>query len=246
MTTSGIGNDEIQQESSWRYPLVIFVITLILSAVFLYYYVGPSLDELGGNEPTPTISEERVKLAVGDLTISIPANYTIYPRDRRDGSRESVYLYALWPTFSGYSAARRNDFVEDDPQARRIDIIISERIAQFGEQDRIEKLFLPRTKKRSAERVTNGLTRYEFRDRLSDVPTNGYAENELFIGIDQNDEAIAILCELEAAAPTNPHCWREYELSDQVSLIYKFKKPYLQEWRAIDRQVQTFLAAIKR
>ena len=47
---SGMGNghgfsgDEIKEESSWRYPLGIFMATLVLCAIFLYYYVGPSVE----------------------------------------------------------------------------------------------------------------------------------------------------------------------------------------------------------
>ena len=67
MTSGGLGGEEFKQESSWRYPLAIFIATLILCAVFLYYYVGPSMDEIGGNVPNPAISEENVSLQVGDF-----------------------------------------------------------------------------------------------------------------------------------------------------------------------------------
>lgn len=246
MTTGGIGGEEIQEESSWRYPLAIFLATLVLCAVFLYYYVGPSIDELGGNEPSPAISDERVTLTVGDLTIAVPANYTIYPRDRRDGQRREVYLYALWSTFSGYTAARREEFVEDTPRSRRIDIVLAERTSTFSEAERIEKLYMPKAKDRPGERTANQLVRYEFREQPSDVPTNGYAENDLFLGEDEDGKPVAIFCVRDQAAVSSPYCWREFEITDKVSLSYKFKKPYLPEWRAIDRQVKLFVASMER
>lgn len=246
MTTGGLGGDEIQEESSWRYPLAFFLATLVLCAVFLYYYVGPSIDELGGNEPSPAVSDERVTLTVADLSISVPANYTVYPRDRREGQRREIYLYALWSTFSGYTAARRDDFMDDSPRSRRVDIILAERTSTFGEAERIEKLFLPKTKDRPGELTASQLVRYEFHERPSDVPTNGYAENELYIGRSDDGDAIAIFCVRDQAAVSSPSCWREFEITDRVSVTYKFKKPYLPEWRAIDRQVVGFIDSMKR
>jgi len=47
----GFGGNEVKEESSWRYPLGIFMATLILCAIFLYYYVGPSVEEIRGDLP---------------------------------------------------------------------------------------------------------------------------------------------------------------------------------------------------
>ncbi len=244
MTTGGLGGEEVREESSWRYPLSIFVATLILCAVFLYYYVGPSIDELGGNEPSPAISEERIRLTVGDLELSVPANYTVYPRDRRDGRRREVYLYALWSTFSGYAPARREEFVGDGPRSRRIDMTIAERSSAFSEAERIEKLYMPGVKDPRGEQTVHQLLRFEFRERSEDVPTNGYAENELYIGETPDGEQFAIFCVEAQASVSSPHCWREFEITDEVTLTYKFKRPYLPEWRAIDAQVGKFIAAM--
>ena len=132
MSNYGIGGEDVKRELSWRYPLGIFLATLILCAIFLYYYVGPSVDELGGNVPSPAISEEPVAIDVADMRFAIPANYTVFPRDRRGGARDEVWLYALWPTLSGYAPSRREDFIENPPDTRRIDI--SDRRADIAPQ----------------------------------------------------------------------------------------------------------------
>ncbi len=245
MTNTGLGGEEIKEESSWRYPLAIFLATLILCAVFLYYYVGPSMDELGGNVPSPAISEEKIQLKVADVTWSIPANFTVYPRDRRGGQRDEVYLYALWSTFSGYTPARRAEFVEDDPESRRLDITIAERTTAFDEAGRIDKLYLPQTIDKRGLATPLRLVRFEFREQPANVPTNGYSDTELYLGEDDDGAQIAIFCVKERSEIKSPYCWREYEFTNNVSVIYRFKKPYLPEWKNIDRQVRDFVAGLQ-
>lgn len=241
MSSYGFGGDEVKQESSWRYPLGIFLATLVLCAVFLYYYVGPSVDEIGGNVPSPAISEERVALSIGGSAFRIPANYTVYPRDRRGGERDQVAIYMLWPTLSGYTPARRSDFVENEPDTRRIDVTLKKRTSAFSEAERLENLYMPQTIDRRGVRTPYGLIRYDFTQRRKNVPTNGYADTNLFVGKTDDEKIIAMFCFKELTEIDSLDCWREYELSTTVSIIYRFKKAYIQEWRAIDDGVRQFV-----
>lgn len=237
----GFGGEEIKQESSWRYPLGIFVATLVLCAIFLYYYVGPSVDEFSGNTPSPAISEEPVNFLVGGTQFTAPTNYTVFPRDRRGGERDEVSLYALWPTLTGYTPARRADFIENADDTRRIDILISNRTSAFSEQERIDILYLPQTNDQRGVRTPFQLVKYTFRDQRANVPTNGYANTELYLGEAANGELMAIFCFDERADIRSPECWRELELNETVSLSYRFKRPYLPEWQAIDTRVREFV-----
>ncbi|MEM6416004.1 MAG: hypothetical protein AAF720_15260 [Pseudomonadota bacterium] len=239
--SGGFGGEEVKQESSWRYPLGIFLATLFLCAVFLYYYVAPSVDELVGNEPSPAISEDVVPLRIGGVNFGIPANYTVYPRDRRGGDRDEVFLYALWSTFSGYAPARRNEFIEDAPDTRRIDITLAKRTSTFSEKERIQRLYLPQTIDSRGIMTPIQLLAYDFRERPADVPTNGYSDTELFLGDNEDDETIALFCVKKRDELQSPYCWREYELTDNLTVIYRFKRPYLQEWRNIDAKVREFI-----
>ena len=237
----GFGGEEIREESSWRYPFGIFIATLVLCAIFLYYYVGPSVDDLSGNVPSPAISEEPIRFSVNEATFSVPTNYTVFPRDRRGGDRDQVWLYALWPTMAGYSPARRSAFVENAPDTGRIDILIQTRLSAFTEQERIELLYTPQTIDNRGTRTPYQLVKYEFADQRDTVPTNGYSGTELFLGETTSDSIMALLCFKEIDTLPSPECWREYELSDTVSVTYRFKRPYLPEWRAIDARVREFV-----
>ena len=245
-TGYGFGGEEIKEESSWRYPLAIFVATLILCAIFLYYYVGPSVDEFSGNVPSPAISEEPVNFTVGGVAFSVPANYTVYPRDRRGGERDEVALYALWPTLVGYTPARRSDFVENAPDTRRIDILITQRASVFSEAERVETLYLPQTADRRGTRTPYQLVKYAFRDQRANVPTNGYANSELYLGETEEGDLIALFCFSEREDLPSPECWREYELGPTVTVSYRFKLPYLPEWRAIDSRVRAFVEGLAK
>jgi len=245
MTNYGIGGEEVRQESGWRYPLGIFLATLVLCAIFLYYYVGPSVDELGGNVPSPAISEEPVVLSVAGVNFAIPANYTVFPRDRRGGARDEVWLYALWPSLSGYAPSRREDFVENAADTRRIDILIAARTSPFTERERIDILYMPQTIDRRGARTPWQLIKYEFKEQRTNVPTSGYAGTELYLGEGANKEVIALFCYKERDDTPGPECWRELELSPTVTVTYRFKRPYLAEWRKIDDEVLKFVNGLK-
>lgn len=237
-----LGADEVKEESSWRYPLIIFVTTLILCLIFLYYYVGWDVEEIQGNKPRPTINDELVELVVGDITLSVPANHTVYPRDRRPGEREQLFLYASWPRLDGYVPARRDDFVENEADSRRIDMLIQQRRTPFSEAERFEILYLPRVVDRDGIPHEHGLKRYTFRRGAEGIPASGYSDKEMLVGTDYTGAQAVFFCyQGSLSDPVVPECFREVELSDQTSLKYRFKRPYLAEWLQIDERVRDFV-----
>ncbi len=244
MSNQGFSNDEVKQESSWRYPLGIFLATLVLCAIFLYYYVGPSVDEFSGNVPSPAVTEEPVVVEINGVPFAPAANYTVYPRARRGGERDEVVLYALWPNMDGYAPAHRKEFVENEPDTRRIDITIARRASSFTEAQRFESLYLPQTADQRGVRTPYQLTKFTFVERRADVPTNGYKDTELFVGADTDGNLLALFCFKERPDIRSPECWREYEYNDKIEVSYRFKRPYLPEWRAIDEKVREYVSGL--
>jgi len=242
----GFGGEQIKQESSWRYPLGIFAATLVLCAIFLYYYVGPSVEEFKGDLPSPAMTEEPVEIKIANHVFAPAANYTVYPRARRGGEREEVSLYALWPNMSGYAPTHRQEFVDNAPDTRRIDIVISERTTPITEEQRLQSLYLPLTVNRRGRATPYQLTKFSFAERRTNVPTNGYADTELFVGTDDSGRNIVLFCYKEQSDIPSPDCWRVYEFADTIEVSYRFKRPYLPEWRAIDAEVRTYISTINR
>jgi len=240
----GFSSEEIREESSWRYPLGIFLATLALCAVFLYIYVGPSVDDFSGNAPNPSLNEEPVEFTVNGVLFRAPSNYTVYPRDRRGGERDEVSLYALWPTLTGFSPARREEFLENKKDTRRIDIMIFARKSAFDEQERIDVLYMPQTNDRRGARTPLQLVKYTFKDARMNVPTNGYSDTELFLGQTDKGRTMALFCFEEREDIRSPDCWREFELTEGVSVSYRYKRRLLEEWKAIDAKVTAFVEAL--
>ncbi len=242
-----LGNDEVKEESSWRYPLIIFIATLILCVIFLYHYVGPDVDEIQGNKPRPTINDEAIPITVGSVQFSVPANYTVFPRDRREGEREALSLYASWPRMEGYVPARRADFVENDADSRRIDLVIQKKKNPFSESDRLNVLYLPHAVDKEGEPYAHGLRRHNFRQGSEIAPASGYSNKEMLVG-EASDGVEAILFCYPGSADdiVPPECYREYDLTKDVSVKYYFKQPYLPEWQRIDERVREFVTGLRR
>ncbi|MBB4657652.1 hypothetical protein [Parvularcula dongshanensis] len=237
------GGEEIREESSWRYPLTIFLITLLLCAVFLYLYVGPGVDELQGATPKPTLSDDRSRIAVGDVVLNVPANHTVYPRDRRPGEREVLPLYAAWPRMEGYTPARRADFTEDRPNSRRIDIVLEEKRVPFNEDERFDVLYLPHATDPAGTPQEHGLTLYTF---SGGGPASGYEDRVMFTGEAADGSRAVLFCyEGEADDPVPPECYRTYDLTSEVTVRYRFKTPHLADWRRIDARVHDFVEGLR-
>lgn len=235
----------IKEESSWRYPLTILAITLLLSGLFLYIYVGPGVDDLKGDTPKPTVSEERMLITVGGLSLAVPASHTVFPRDRRPGEREALPLYASWPRMGGYTPARKKDFTENEADSRRIDIVIEAKNTPFDEAERLDVLYLPQTIDRQGTPAEHGLTRYGFRQGSATRPASGYADKEMLLGEAEDGSRAVLFCyrdDEDAIVP--PDCYRQYDVTDRVSVKYYFKRPYLADWREIDERVRAFVEGL--
>jgi hypothetical protein len=237
-----MGGEEVREESGWRYPLLIFFITLVLSGFVLFYYLGPSPEELSGDVPRPSLSDDAVVLSVGGLQFEVPANHTVFPKDRRPGARESLALYAAWPRMDGYTASRRQDFIENRPNSRRIDVLIEENNTPFDEKQRLEILYKQHVTNAGGVPAENGLTRYEFGKGSSLSPGAGYENRVMYTGQTEAGEEAVIFCydyDDEKLVPAD--CFRIYDVTEEVWVRYIFKEVYLPEWRRIDQAVKEFV-----
>ena len=241
-----MGGEEVREESGWRYPFLIFIATLVLSGFVLFYYFGPSPDELAGDVPRPSVSGEAVVINVGDLSFQVPENHTVFPRDRRPGVRVSLALYAAWPRMDGYTPSRRTDFIENNANARRIDVLIEENNTPFDEQQRLEILYMQHVTEAGGVPSDHGLTRYEFTTASSLTPAAGFEDRIMYVGTGEDGARAVIFCDDHADEELiPPDCFRIYDLTEDVWVRYLFKEVYLPEWRRIDASVQEFVTGLQ-
>ncbi|MEM1379494.1 MAG: hypothetical protein AAGH41_02600 [Pseudomonadota bacterium] len=241
-----IGGEEVREESGWRYPLIIFVATLLLSAFVLVYYFGPSPEEIAGDVPRPSLAEDSVVITVGGLSFDIPAKHTLYPRDRRPGERQSLALYAAWPRMDGYTPSRRSDFVENRANSRRIDVIIETNNTPFEEQQRFDILYKRHVTDAGGVPFDHGLTKYEFANASSLAPGAGYEDRVMFVGeTEAGDNAVLFCYDFGDDELIPKDCYRTYDITEEVWVRYFFKEPFLPEWRKIDAAVHEFVEDLR-
>ncbi len=241
-SNTSMGGDIVQEESGWRYPLLIFMATLFLSGFVLIYYFGPRPEELAGDAPRPSLAEESVIITVGGLPFDVPANHTVFPKDRRPGNREQLSLYAAWPRMDGYTPSRRIDFIENRANSRRIDVVIETNNTPFDERERLDILYMRHVTEAGGVPSEHGLTRFEFQSSSSLSPGSGYENRIMFLGTTEAGEQAVLFCYDngdEDLIP--PECFRIYDITEDVWVRYTFKEPYLPEWRRIDDAVHAFI-----
>src|SRR5581483_2135278 len=101
MVNSDIGlGEDVHQHSGWLIPLGFFLAVATLSALLLLYYLRPVPAWFAGS---PTAAATPVALSVGGAHLSVPANYLESRAARSGGAMQSVALFALLPSFKGYS-----------------------------------------------------------------------------------------------------------------------------------------------
>lgn len=241
-----LGGEEVREESGWRYPLLVFFATLVLSVFVLFYYFGPSADELAGDVPRPSLAEESVILTVGGMAFDVPANHTVFPKDRRAGARDTLALYAAWPRMDGYTPSRRIDFVENRANSRRIDVLIEENNTPFNEKQRLEILYKKHVTQAGGVPAEHGLTKYEF-GRASSVDSGaGYQDRIMYVGTTTDGEEAVLFCyDMDDEEMIPKDCYRTYDINQDVWVRYFFKQVYLPEWRKIDEGVKAFVEELR-
>lgn len=226
-------DNNAKMESSWGTPLRVLVITLVFAIGFLYYYFGPSLNELQGNRPEASASELPITLSIGGRQFLIPENFTQFPRARRGGTRANVALYAMLPDLDPYTIATETIFENNEPDSPIVNFQLESVRSPLNETQKIEKIYMPKVVDREGERALYGLTHFRF------VEGTGTQNQDLFLGEDDLGRTAAIVCDRNLQEIIPPSCRRMTDLTEGVVLNYRFKRSRLRDWKEIDGSVRT-------
>ena len=223
---------EARQDSSWTLPLTILGVTLLLSGGFLYYYFGPSLRELRGDTPDPSASTAPISMLIGETELVVPTNFTRFPRSRRDGRRQTVALYALLPGLTPFTTEDAEKFDSNQPDSAVLYFDISTHSSALSEEERLERVYKLNVTDPLGREGPFGLTAYDFKENT------GYESEDLFVFNEDGRPPIVIRCFKETEIIPSPHCRRDMQIGDQLSLSYRYKRPWLAQWRSIDLSLQ--------
>lgn len=226
------GSDQLVQERpAWLIPAVVIIGVAIFSAVFAYYYFGPSPSEILGLDPRASESTEKVEMEIGGTQFLIPANFTRYPLQRVGGTQDEIDLHALLPELAPYSLDRREAFESNASDSGVVHIKVHVAEGLLPATRRLEDIYARHFSGNPPEEGPGGLTRYTF------AAASGYRDQDLFT-LDADSEApFLLVCFHETDVIFSPNCTRTFRLNDNVAVTYRFKRHHLENWRNIDSAV---------
>jgi hypothetical protein len=228
--------DDMHQHSGWWLPLAFFIAIVLLSALFLGWYLRP------GPRPSaaPTGQSDIVNLAVRGSAFAIPANYIGNAAARTGGDQESVALAALFPSFRGYSDGEANLFQGNAPDSPVVRMSLRGDANNLAPQARLQRIYGPYLVDRDGAAGFFGLTQYAFRKN------SGYEQSDLFAGESENG-LVLLLCERAGGNLPSPNCLAiDQPLADNLSFSYRFKRAYLARWREMSSGVNTLIRKFER
>lgn len=232
----------LQERSGWLIPLAILVVIAILSAIFLLLYLGPAPTSLIEEHPSPTTLTDRVRLTIGGLALSVPANYLAYANARQGGEFNIVELYAKYPGFKGFSEGQSRAFASSGVESPIIHIVIRKDRFSLDETERLKRIYLGYVVPEAQSQGPFGLTQYAFRE------DSGYRDEDLLVGRTK-DGLVVMRCARSGQQGANSNCFRDERFAKGVALSYRFRRAYLSDWpqiaEGVNGLVRSFVVSAK-
>ena len=229
----------IRKRSGWLIPLGVFLVTLVLSAMILLYYLAPSAPNFVDEQIAPTSRTDIVALRVHGLKLWVPANYLEYESSRRGGAQKDVAMFALLPDMAGWSNWEAATFAGNSPDSRVIYMLIRDEGLNLTEADRLSRIYFAYVSNPKGTPGPFGLTEYTFRE------DSGYRNEDLFVG-DTVNGPVVLRCVRFSPAVPSPSCLRDMPIAHHVALSYRFKRAHLAKWREIGRAVGSLVIVFKK
>ncbi|HEY4078145.1 MAG TPA: hypothetical protein VGM26_14540 [Rhizomicrobium sp.] len=222
MSNSG-RKEYVHQHSGWVIPLAVVFAILLLSGLFLGWYLRPGPRTTGA----PTGRANIVALTVQGTPFAIPANYIESSAARAGGAQNTLTLAALFPSFRGYSEDEAKSFAGNAPDSPIVHLVLRGDPNNLDSNARLTRIYMPYIVDAKGAAGPFALTQYTFR------ASSGYDQSELFAG--QSDQGLLLLlCERASTELPSPNCIAiDRPLTPGLSLSYRFKRAYLARWREI-------------
>jgi len=234
---SGTGQKgEIHRHSGWVIPAGFFFVILLLSGLFLGWYLrpGPKL------AAAPTDQSTLVQVTVRGTPFAIPANYIESSAARAGGEMDSLALAVLFPSWRGYSEGQARLFTGNAPDSPVIRLSLRGSPNYLDERARLDRIYMPYIRDPKGSVGPFGLTQYAF------ASNTGYERDDLFAG--QNDKGLVLLlCERASAELPSPNCLAiDRPLARNLSFSYRFKRAYLARWREMAAGVDGLIMKFRK
>jgi hypothetical protein len=232
-------DETIRKRSGWLIPLGVFLVTFVLSALFLLIYLAPSAPGLFEEQVSPTSRSDIITVKVNGRALHIPANYLEYESARQGGDRREIALYALLPEMTGWSNWEAQSFTDNGVDSPVVEMRIRQDNLNLSEADRLQRVYMGYVLNPRGKEGPFGLRQYAFRG------DSGYHDEDLFVG-ESDTGLLLIRCVRLRPNVTSPNCMRDVPVARGVSLFYRFKRAHLSKWREIDEGVDKLIASFEK
>jgi hypothetical protein len=228
--------EEIHRHSGWLIPGAFLFAILLLSGLFLGWYLRPG----PRSQIVPTGQSSLVELRLRGISFAVPANYIENARARAGGDMDALTLVALFPSWQGYSESQARQFASNAPDSAAVRLSLRGDVSGLSARERLERIYRPSLTDAAGEPGPFGLTQYGF------VPDSGYGDDDLFAA-DSGGELMLFLCERPSVQFPSPNCLAiDRRLTPELSYSYRFKRAYLGRWREIATGVDQLIARFRQ
>ena len=223
---------DVHQHSGWLIPAAFLFAILLLSGVFLGWYLRPG----PGVAAAPTDQSTLVKLTVRGQAFTIPANYIENSAARAGGEQGSISLAALFPSWHGYSDAEARLFAGNAPDSPVVRLSLRADANPLDAAARLARIYRPYIPEPAGISGPFGLTQYGF------AKDSGYEREDLFAG-EKNGKLLLFLCEQPSPELPSPNCLAaDQPVGKSVSLSWRFKRAWLARWPELSNGVDSLMA----
>jgi hypothetical protein len=212
-------------------PLVLLVCAILLiialggltKTVIEVYHDAMMLTGLTANRAP-------VDLAIGAEELAIPGNMIRSDRTRRGGPVERADLALYWPTLDGYSDDLADAFRDDGPDAPIVYATIStrdERLDATGRLDEVyARFFVDKPLPGPAGLVGRKLS-----------TESGYGGDIVYF-MPSEPRPFVARCLAQSTPEVPETCLRDVNFGRGLSVLYRFNRDLLADWRALDAGMQ--------
>ena len=179
-----------------------------------------------------------VSLTIAAERMVIPANMIRFRSGRRGGDRDKVDLILHWPTLEGYSNERANDFRGAEPDAPVVYLTVAPREDLLAPRTRLEEIYSQFFVDPSFQGPEGLIGRH-----LS--PQSGYPGETVYYAPSTLGDFVA-RCETEETPEIPSTCIRDIPVGQGLTLIYRFNRNYLTDWRSMDSRIHRLVAQFFR
>ena len=229
----------IRRRSGWLIPLGVFLVTAVLSALVLLYYLAPAAPNFLEEQVSPTASTDLVALRVHGLKLWIPANYLQFESARKGGAQKDLALFAILPDMAGWSSWEASNFTGNAPDSPVVYLLIRYEPLNLTEADRFARIYTAYLTNPRGTQGPFGLTQYAFRE------ASGYRNQDLFVG-DTPTGPVIMRCDRLSAEVPSPSCLRDMPIAHAVALSYRFKREHLARWKEIAESAGRLIEGFKK